>query len=83
MGELPDRRLRQVEGQAVSRQPAPGAIRALRRAYTARLVEPWAYLGPAVLLISLVMLVPLAIGISYAFRNMILLRPGPAEWVGL
>jgi multiple sugar transport system permease protein len=46
-------------------------------------VEPWLYLGPALALIGLVMIVPLAIGIGYSFREFTLLRPNDAAWVGL
>ena len=47
---------------------APGA--APPRAAPPRVVlEPWLYLGPALILIALVMLVPLIVGISYAFRD--------------
>ena len=46
-------------------------------------MEPWLYLGPAVVLIGAVMLVPLAIGIGYSFQHIQLLRPGPAGWAGL
>ncbi|EAR50927.1 hypothetical protein OG2516_13681 [Oceanicola granulosus HTCC2516] len=46
-------------------------------------VEPWLYLGPALALIGLVIIVPLGIGIGYSFREFSLLRPNDAEWVGL
>jgi multiple sugar transport system permease protein len=63
---------------------APGGIRGrLSRAYLGLAVEPWLYLLPSLLLIGGVMLLPLAIGIGYAFREFNLLRPGAAEWVGL
>ena len=63
---------------------APGAIRGrLSGAYLRLAVEPWLYLGPALALIGLVILVPLAIGIGYSFREITLLRPGDARWVGL
>ncbi|WP_297586162.1 carbohydrate ABC transporter permease [Roseibium sp.] len=47
------------------------------------MVEPYLYLSPAIILIALVMLVPLAIGISYAFQSVNLLRPFQSGWVGL
>ena len=45
------------------------------RAYLRYAVEPWMYLSPAVLLICFVMLIPLAIGISYSVQSINLLRP--------
>ena len=63
---------------------APGPLRErLSGAYLRLAVEPWLYLGPALLLIGLVILVPLAIGIGYSFREFTLLRPDAAEWAGL
>ncbi|MEP1574356.1 MAG: sugar ABC transporter permease [Roseibium album] len=46
------------------------------------MVEPYLYLSPAVIVIALVMLVPLVIGISYAFQAVNLLRPFDTGWVG-
>ncbi|SEE58775.1 carbohydrate ABC transporter membrane protein 1, CUT1 family [Rhizobiales bacterium GAS188] len=46
-------------------------------------VEPYLYSAPAVFLIAAVMLVPLAIGISYAFRDIQLLNPFSGGYVGL
>lgn len=54
---------------------------ALRRLGTAAL-EPWCYLSPALLFIALVMFVPLAVGLSYAFQNIALLNPFKTGWVG-
>jgi len=45
--------------------------------------EPWFYLSPAVLLIVVVLLAPLALGISYAFRDVRLLNPFSGRFVGL
>ena len=57
-----------------------------RRAWTTRamaLAEPWLYASPAVILLSGILLVPLAIGISYAFRDIQLLDPLSGGFVGL
>lgn len=48
-----------------------------------RVLEPWAYLAPSLLIIALVMLVPLVLGLSYSFQSMNLLKPGEAAFVGL
>lgn len=48
-----------------------------------RRAEPYLYASPAVILIVAVMLVPLALGISYAFRDMVLLDPFSGGYVGL
>ncbi|MCC0030444.1 MAG: sugar ABC transporter permease [Brucellaceae bacterium] len=62
---------------------APGNIRGrANRFYIRYLVEPYLYLSPALLLICLVMLVPLAIGITYSFQSLNLLRPFSAGFVG-
>ncbi len=53
------------------------------RAYLRYAVEPWMYLSPAVLLICFVMLIPLAIGISYSVQSINLLRPFQTGFVGL
>src|SRR5215510_10469959 len=45
--------------------------------------EPWLYSAPALFLIVAVMLVPLALGISYAFRDVRLLNPLSGGFVGL
>lgn len=49
----------------------------------ARNAEPYLYSAPALILILAVMLVPLAIGVSYAFRDMRLLNPLSGGFVGL
>src|SRR5215510_4996897 len=45
--------------------------------------EPWLYSSPALILIVAVMLVPLALGLSYAFRDVRLLNPFSGGFVGL
>src|SRR5690349_24222378 len=45
--------------------------------------EPWLYSAPALILIVVVMLVPLALGLSYAFRDVRLLNPFSGGFVGL
>ena len=84
MGGLPDGRIRQVESQAVTQgTQAPGATRAHQRFVWSRLIEPYLYLTPALVLIALVMLIPLVVGVSYSFQSIMLLKPGEAEWVAL
>ena len=46
-------------------------------------LEAYLYVAPAVLLIVVVMLVPLAVGVSYAFRDIQLLNPFSGGYVGL
>ncbi|WP_075213991.1 carbohydrate ABC transporter permease [Mongoliimonas terrestris] len=63
---------------------APVAAR--RRPFLSRLAdasEPWLYTAPALILIVAVMLVPLVLGISYAFRDIKLLNPFGGGFVGL
>lgn len=62
---------------------APGATRAHQRIVWSHLIEPYLYLTPALVLISLVMLIPLVVGVSYSFQSIMLLKPGQAAWVGL
>ncbi|MCD2180617.1 carbohydrate ABC transporter permease [Rhizobium sp. GN54] len=45
--------------------------------------EPYLYSAPALILIAAVMLVPLVVGISYAFRDIQLLNPFSGGFVGL
>ena len=46
-------------------------------------VEPYLYTLPSVILIALIMLVPLVVGLSYAFRDITLLDPDSGGFVGL
>ncbi|MCJ8521520.1 multiple sugar transport system permease protein [Pseudorhizobium tarimense] len=45
--------------------------------------EPYLYSAPALILIVVVMLVPLVLGISYAFRDIQLLNPFSGGYIGL
>jgi multiple sugar transport system permease protein len=63
-------------GGAARRQRAPMRQLAIR-------AEPYLYVAPAVILIATVMLVPLVIGLSYAFRDMQLLNPFSGGFIGL
>ncbi|WP_181706477.1 carbohydrate ABC transporter permease [Chthonobacter rhizosphaerae] len=57
-----------------------------RRPFLQRLAdasEPWLYTAPALILIVAVMLVPLVLGVSYAFRDIKLLNPFGGGFVGL
>ncbi|MBB3570305.1 sugar ABC transporter permease [Rhizobium sp. BK491] len=57
-----------------------------RRPWLKRLAEasePYLYSAPALILIIAVMLVPLTIGISYAFRDIQLLNPFSGGFIGL
>jgi multiple sugar transport system permease protein len=46
-------------------------------------IEPYLYAAPAVVLLAAIMLVPLALGLSYAFRDIELLNPFSGGFVGL
>jgi len=46
-------------------------------------IEPYLYVAPALILIVAIMLVPLALGLSYAFRDVKLLNPFSGGFVGL
>lgn len=48
-----------------------------------RVAEPFLYSAPSFIILFAVMLVPLIIGISYAFREIILLDPNTGDFVGL
>jgi multiple sugar transport system permease protein len=60
---------------------APLAARSRRRRALA--LEPYLYALPSVVIIAAIMMVPLAIGISYAFRDIQLLNPFSGGFVGL
>ncbi len=45
--------------------------------------EPWLYSAPSLILIIAVMLVPLVVGISYAFRDIQLLNPFSGGFIGI
>lgn len=44
--------------------------------------EPYAWLAPGLMLVALVMLVPLAVGISFSFQNYVIFRPAARGWNG-
>src|SRR3954468_18405489 len=46
-------------------------------------LEPYLYAAPALILITAVMLMPLVIGVSYAFRDIVLLNPFSGGFVGV
>ena len=57
-----------------------------RKPWLARLADastPYLYSAPSLILIAGVMLVPLVIGISYAFRDIVLLNPFSGGFIGL
>lgn len=65
-------------------QPLSPAIwRGASRRRLVRALEPYYYVSPAVLLIALVMLVPLALGLSYSVRDIQILNPFSGGFVGL
>ena len=47
------------------------------------IAEPWTYLSPTLVLIALLMLVPLVVGIGFAFQNVQILNPFKRGFVGL
>ncbi|MEZ5825502.1 MAG: sugar ABC transporter permease [Geminicoccaceae bacterium] len=47
------------------------------------MLEPWCYLSPALVAILLVMVLPLAVGVSYAFQDVQILKPFSKGWIGL
>jgi len=59
--------------------PPPTAHR--KRSFTC-LAEPYFYLSPALMLLALVMILPLVVGLSYAYQNIELLNPFDRGWVG-
>ncbi len=73
-----------MAGVPLSHVAAPGAIEpgAARRALSV-VLEPYYYVGPGLILIALVMLVPLVVGIGYSFQNIQILNPFKTGWVGL
>jgi len=58
-------------------------IRRSARRRLAVAAEPYLYTVPSVFLIALIMLVPLVVGLSYAFRDLTLLDPDSGGFVGL
>ena len=79
----PPRALPAGAGVSVGVEPAPGLRGRVAAAHLRLVAEPWLYLGPALALIGVVILAPLAVGIGYSFREFSLLRPDDAPWVGL
>ncbi|CUH40233.1 Lactose transport system permease protein LacF [Jannaschia seosinensis] len=52
-----------------------------RRRFAA--AEAWFYLAPGISIVALVMLVPLAVGISFSFQNYVIFRPMSRGWNGV
>jgi multiple sugar transport system permease protein len=69
-----------VSGIAVAPPPALPAGAGGRRRSFAAMLEPWAYLSPALIVLACVLLVPLCFGIGYSFRHFSAFR---SEYVGL
>jgi multiple sugar transport system permease protein len=62
---------------------APGARRPGRSVRLVRgVLEPYCYLSPALVLLALVMFLPLAVGLSYAFQSIQILNPFKTGWIG-
>ena len=45
--------------------------------------EPFLYVAPGLAIVALVMLVPLAVGVSFSFQNYVIFRPASRGWSGL
>lgn len=65
----------------LSAAPARSRKPVLRRLATS--AEPWLYSAPVLVLIVTVMMVPLVLGLSYAFRDVQLLNPFSGGFIGL
>ena len=59
-----------------------GPVASVQRRRLLLAAEPWIYASPALILIVTILLVPLGIGISYAFRNLVLLDPFSGDFIG-
>ncbi len=59
----------------------PGSRPGSFRRTLGNVLEPWLYLSPAIILLTLSLLVPLIVGLSYAFQNFPPL--GKPSWIGL
>ncbi|MBO0663825.1 sugar ABC transporter permease [Jiella sp. MQZ9-1] len=68
---------------SVVNQPTPKPLRQSPTRRLATAVEPYLYGAPVVILVATVMLVPLVIGMTYAFRDITLLNPFSGGFVGL
>ncbi|WEX10590.1 sugar ABC transporter permease [Chelativorans sp. AA-79] len=64
-------------------RPVRQADRRPLRKRIAHASEPYLYSAPALILIATVMLVPLVLGISYAFRDVQILNPFSGGFIGL
>ncbi len=62
---------------------APAMSRKPMSRRLAAAAEPWLYSAPVLVLIVTVMMVPLVLGLSYAFRDVQLLKPFSGGFVGL
>ncbi len=61
---------------------APDTLPGRFQARFGRLLEPYIYLSPALVLIALVMFIPLIIGISFSFQKYSLISASGPEWIG-
>jgi multiple sugar transport system permease protein len=61
----------------------PAARRGVLSRKLSGILEPYYYVSPAIILIVAVMLVPLILGLSYAFRDIRILNPFSGGFVGL
>ncbi|HEX2526434.1 MAG TPA: sugar ABC transporter permease [Geminicoccus sp.] len=71
-----------MAGRALNAVALEGPVPRQRRTIRSW-AEPWTYLSPTLVLIALLMLVPLVVGIGFAFQNVQILNPFKRGWVGL
>lgn len=85
MGRLLHGGAKEMAGGALNQvDERAGGQSARRRFRPSRVaLEPYFYLSPALLMIVLVMILPLIIGLSYAFQNIAILNPFKTGFVGL
>jgi len=59
------------------------AIKSQKKIDFQRVLEPYLYLSPALIIIALIIITPTIVGFSYAFQSIELLNPFNGGWVGL
>jgi multiple sugar transport system permease protein len=65
------------EAATLEAQPAPSAAQGRRRPFGVRSLTPYGYISPTLLLIFVLMVIPIAMVVSYSFQDNVIVQKNP------
>jgi multiple sugar transport system permease protein len=65
------------EAAMLEAQPAPSAAQGRRRPFGVRSLTPYGYISPTLLLIFVLMVIPIAMVVSYSFQDNVIVQKNP------